>query len=273
MAQTDHVICQQLCLIDGFLHSLIQLLTIVAAQNIIDVALLALVHEVSRSGLGEGLGRGDAHKCDHAAADGKVLDIRQNAIAQRQIDPVAGEVREICLSHRLFCTGHAVVEFMVAGRSNIIACGIHQLDDRGTFVHGTISSALNMVACVHQQNVLACILIALFQGGNSGIGQFRRLFVDVGVDIVGVKNGDVLHAAREAGRCSGSTKAHGSNGCGDACGLHKAAAGDKLFHEKRPPLRTFLFSSGVQIQPDTCCIKHNIYAAQEQAKTTQFIQI
>ena len=130
-----------------------------------------------------------------------------------------------------------------------------------------------MVACVHQQNVLACILIALFQGGNSGIGQFRRLFVDVGVDIVGVKNGDVLHAAREAGRCSGSTKAHGSNGCGDACGLHKAAAGDKLFHRKRPPLRTFLFSSGVQIQPDTCCIKHNIYAAQEQAEMTQFIQI
>ena len=67
---------------------------------------------------------------------------------------------------------------MVAGRSDIIACGVHQLDDGSTLVHGTVSSALNMVACVHQQNVLACILIALFQGGNSGIGQFRRLFVN-----------------------------------------------------------------------------------------------
>ncbi len=75
MAQTDHIVSQNLGLINGLLHSLVQLLAVVTAQNIIDIAALALIHEVSRSRLGEGLGRGDAHKCDHAAADGEVFDI------------------------------------------------------------------------------------------------------------------------------------------------------------------------------------------------------
>lgn len=52
---------------------------------------------------------------------------------------------------------------MVAGRSNIVASGVHQLDDRGTFVHGTICGTLNMVARIYQQDIFACILIALFK--------------------------------------------------------------------------------------------------------------
>ena len=41
-AQTDHVVSQNLGLINGLLHSLVQLLAVVTAQNIIDIAALAL---------------------------------------------------------------------------------------------------------------------------------------------------------------------------------------------------------------------------------------
>ena len=121
---------------------------------------------------------------------------------------------------------------MVAGSCNIVASGVHQLDDGCTFVHGTICGTLNMVARIYQQDIFACILIALFQSCDGSIGQFRRFFVDVSMNIVGVQDRNVLKAAGVTCRRSGCAQTHGSNGCGDTCGFQEAAAGDKLFHGK-----------------------------------------
>ena len=89
-----------------------------------------------------------------------------------------------------------------------------------------------MVAGVYQQDVLAVVLIALFQSSNGGVGQLRALLVNVGVDIVGVQNGNVLHIAGPAGRRSGCAQCHGGSGGGHTGSLHKAAAGDKIFHRE-----------------------------------------
>jgi len=231
MAKTNDVIGKRLCPINGILHRTIQFFAVVTAQNIIDIEALARIHKVSRGGFGEGLRRRHTDKGDGSAANAEIFGVRQNTGAQRLIDPVAGEVRIIRFLHHLACALHAIVKFMVARGGNIVARGIHQLDNGFALIHRAISGALNMVACVHQQDIFALVLIALFQRGNGSVGQLRALLVDVGMDIVGVQDGDVLNAA-EACRCSRRAQTDGGScGC-DTCCLEKAAAGDKLFHGK-----------------------------------------
>ena len=87
MAQTDDgVSAPELSLVDGFLNGIVELLAILAAQNVIDVPGLGIVHKVGRGGLGEGLGGGHAHKGDLAAAHKEELDAGQNVEAGAQID-------------------------------------------------------------------------------------------------------------------------------------------------------------------------------------------
>ena len=72
---------------------------------------------------------------------------------------------------------------MVAQGGQVIAGGVHQLDDGGPLVHPAVGGALDVVPGVHQQGVLQGVLI----GGHQGIGQ---VLVDIGVDVVGVEDGD-----------------------------------------------------------------------------------
>src|SRR5699024_376820 len=53
---------------------------------------------------------------------------------------------------------HAVVELVVAQSGQVIAGGVHQLDDGGALVHGAIGGALDVVAGVQQQDVHAGVL-------------------------------------------------------------------------------------------------------------------
>ena len=57
-----------------------------------------------------------------------------------------------------------------------------------------------MVACVHQQDGLALIDVALLQGGDGGIGQLGGLVINVGVYVVGVQDGDGGVLARQPAR-------------------------------------------------------------------------
>lgn len=76
---------------------------------------------------------------------------------------------------------------MVARRGQIIACLIHQPDNGGAIVHGAVCRALDMVASIHQQHILALLLIALLEGCDGSIGQLRGFVIDVSMDIVGIR--------------------------------------------------------------------------------------
>ena len=121
---------------------------------------------------------------------------------------------------------------MVARSGGIIASGVHQLDDGSTLVHGTIGSALHMVAGIHQQDLFAGVLVALLQGSDGSIGQLRCLFVDVGMHIVGVQNGDLRLFTGPAGGRSRCAHRHGDCSGGDTGCFQEVTAGDKMFHGK-----------------------------------------
>ena len=89
-----------------------------------------------------------------------------------------------------------------------------------------------MVTGVHQQDLFACVLIALLQGGNGRIGELRGLLVDVSVHVVGVQDGDLGFFTGPAGRRSRGPDGHGGGSGGDTGGLQEIAAGDKMFHGK-----------------------------------------
>ena len=237
MAQTNDVgRTQQLCLVDGLLDGLVQLLAVVAAEDVIDVLGLAGVHEVGRGGLGKGLRGGNAYKCDARAADGEDLDAGQHLQAGAQVHPVAGNIGEGGFLHGCLCAGHAVVELMVAGGGQVVTGLAHQLDDGLAVIHGAIGRALDVIAGVHQQDVLASVHIALLQCSDAGIGQFGGFLVDVGVHIVGVENGNSRLFAQEAiglfGRCGGCAEGDCGQCSGSSSSLEEAAAGNELFHRK-----------------------------------------
>ena len=108
---------------------------------------------------------------------------------------------------------------MVAGGGDIVTGSVHQLDDGSTLVHGAVGGALHMVACIHQQHILAGVLIALLQVGNGSVGQLGALLVDVGMDIVGVQDGNVRLVTIPAGRCGRRTDSHGCSGSGHTSSL------------------------------------------------------
>ena len=232
VAQADDHIGQALRLVNGLLHGAVELLAVLAAQDVVDVLGLGLVHEVGRGGLGKRLGRGDAHKGNAHTTAHEHLDFRQHPQIGAQVHPVAGQVREVGIPHELFGTVQAIVELMVAGGGNIVTGGVHQLNDGSALVHGAVSGALHMVTGVHQQDLFACVLIALLQGGNGRIGELRGLLVDVSVHVVGVQDGDLGFFTGPAGRRSRGPDSHGGGSGGDTGGLQEIAAGDKMFHGK-----------------------------------------
>ncbi len=115
MAQTDDHVCQKLCLINGLLHGIVELLAVLAAQNVVDVLALCLVHKVGRGGLGEGLGGGHAHKGDRSAAAHEQLDGGQDAEGRCADLPSCRRGTGSRLPEHSLGTGHAVVELVVAG--------------------------------------------------------------------------------------------------------------------------------------------------------------
>ena len=136
MTQTDNVICAHLtCLVDGLLDCVVELPAVVTAQNIVNITGLACVHEVSRGGLGKAFGGRHTNKSDPFALDAEHLVSRQNAQVGAHIDPVAGNIREVCLFDDSLCACHAIVELMVAGRCQIVASLVHQLDDGCAVIH------------------------------------------------------------------------------------------------------------------------------------------
>ena len=219
VAQADDKVGVQPCLVDGLLDGVVELLAVVAAVDAVDVLVLAGVHEVGGGGLGDGLGGGHTDEGQDAAAAEEVLDGGQHLFAGAQVLEVAADVGEVGLFvDDLQDAVHAVVELVVAQSGQVIAGGVHQLDDGGALVHGAIGGALDVVAGVQQQDVHAGVLVALLEGLDGGVGQLRSLVVDVGVYVVGVQDGDGVFFRRDRGiEQAVRTDGGGGNAQGGGC--------------------------------------------------------
>ena len=184
--------------VDGLLHIGVQRCAVGAAGNAVDVVAVFIL-EVSRGGLGEGFGGGNAD-------DGYLLAAHfKNLVAVQHILPsdsggfvveVAGEVGEACPAPEVLAALHAVVKLVVTQGSRIIACCIHKVYDGLALVHGAVGGALGVVARIHQQDIFILGFHFCFQRRH---GIVAHIPIDVGMHIVGVKDDDVL---RVGSRCS-----------------------------------------------------------------------
>ena len=173
------------------LHGSVQRSAVLTAGDAVDVV-ACLVLEVLRGGLGEGFRRGDTDNGDLLAADLEELVSIENAVARDAVllmIEVCGQVRIISHVDQLERTVHAVVELVVAEGRGIVAGGVHQLNDGLALVHRAVSSALHMVARVEQEDAGSNGSGLRLQVGDVVIGQ---LAVDVGVDVVGVVDDDLI---------------------------------------------------------------------------------
>ena len=110
---------------------------------------------------------------------------------------IAGNIGDLALGHHFERTGHAIVEFVVADGRQIVTGSLHQLDDRSSLIHGTVSGTLNVVTGVDQQDILEAVLIGRDRGILDILGH-------VGMDIVTVKHCNVAHRGfGSRGRCRG----------------------------------------------------------------------
>ena len=210
--------------VDGLLDRGVQSGAVLAAGDAVDVVTLGVL-EVGRGGFGEGFGGGDADDGYLFAAQLKHLVGVQHVLAGDAVllvEEVAGDIGEAGPLDQLHAAVHAVVKLMVAQRGQVIARGVHQLDNGLALVHGAVGGALDMVAGIHQQDALALGGQLLLQSGNGGIAQ--RL-VDVSVHIVGVKDDNLAGCGRGLGGLLRGGDRHGRGGDvfgggGDAQGKH-----------------------------------------------------
>ena len=190
VAQSDDVVSLLGGGVDGLLHGGIEGGAVLAGGDAVDVLAIRIL-EVGGGGLGEGLRRGDAHEGHLGAVHVEDLVALQHGItgdAVLLMVEVAGDVGELGLLDGGQGAGHAVVELVVAQGGDVIARGVHQLNDGLALVHAAVGGALDVVTGIHQQDLLASLLVVLLHGGD---GRVAEGFVDVGVDVVGVDHRDL----------------------------------------------------------------------------------
>ena len=190
VAQSDDVVGLLGGGVDGLLHGGIKGGAVIARSDAVDVLAIGVL-EVSGGGLGEGLRRGDAHEGHLGSVHVEDLVAVQHGVADNAVllmVEVAGNIGETGFLHGSQGSRHAIVELMVAQGGDVIARGVHQLNDGLALVHAAVSGSLDVISGIHQQDLLAGLLVVLLHGGNGCVAEG---FVDIGVDIVGVEHRDL----------------------------------------------------------------------------------
>ena len=147
--------------------------------------LARLVLEVDRRGLGQRLGRANAH-------DGHLLAVRlkdlvgvqhgSGGLAVHVVHEVRRHVGIVGFLHVREEARHGVVELVVAGHRHVIAHEVHDVDDVSAFAQGADGAALHVVARVNQNDRVALGLQALLQIGKARVAP---AVLDAAVHIVG----------------------------------------------------------------------------------------
>ena len=155
------------------------------------------------------------------AADFEDLDSVENGLAHNAVFfviEVCGNIGILSPLDDIQGTFHAVVKLVVAEGCQIVTCGVHQLDNGCALIHRTESGTLNSITGVDEENIAV------------GLGEFglhtcddviAEDAVDIGVNVVGVKNGNSfffglcgLSRSCRLGGCCGFSR---SGGLGGGC--------------------------------------------------------
>ena len=218
----DHVGAGILCLVNGFLHGIVQRLAVLAAGDIIDVGSVFIL-EGGGNNVVEGLRSGDAHKGDGLFAKSEQGVRLQHGAAPDailQMTEIAGDIGVVRPFRDVHAAVHAIVKLVVAQSCQVIAGGVHQFDDGLAAVHGAVGRALDMVAGVHQKDVFILGLQLILQRRDHIVA---HVTVDVRVYIVGVQDHSVLGL--------GGVLCHGGRGKGE--GHHRGHQHSKQSSHRR----------------------------------------
>ena len=98
---------------------------------------------------------------------------------------------------------------MVAHGGDIVAHGVHQLDVRLAGGHGAHRLALNGVAVVHQQHMIACVFVRVPYHGQTGVAEVA---LNAAMHVTGEEHHHVLLEQRRVFFCqSTDAQQHGQS--------------------------------------------------------------
>ena len=163
--------------VDGGLDGVVHALAAFVLEEAVD-KLAVLILKVLRRGGGQGLGRGHADESDLRAAEltDHIGLEDQFALAVE----VAADVVELGLLGQRKELIHAVVEFVVAGDGDAVAHLVHQIEQGLAFGHGADRLALDVVAVVDEDDVVALGGQIVADLGKAGVAE---ALVDAAVNV------------------------------------------------------------------------------------------
>ena len=219
MCQNDHILR---ALRSGVIHRLLYRVVNGLAGIILQEAvneLSVFILEIGRCGTGQRLRRSHADKAK--LLPGQLADHIGLEDQLALVVEVAADIRKVCLFRQLEETLHAVVKLMVAGDGDAVAHVVHQFDQRVALGHRTDRLALDVVAVVHENDVVALgdqIVADLLQSG------IAEALVDAAVDIAGIEDDDIAVFLRL--RFRGSFRLR--RGSGRLCGRRRRLGRGRL---------------------------------------------
>ena len=180
------------------LHGAVHALAALVLEEAVD-ELAVFILEVARRGGGQRLRGGHAHEGDLQPvqlADHIGLEHQLAALVEVAADVV--EVRPLSQGEELF---HAVVEFVVAGDGDAVSHLVHQVDRDLALGHGAEGLALNVVAVVDKDDLVAGgdeIVTDLLQSG------VAEALIDAAVHVAGKEDHDVCASLSPLGEGGGA---------------------------------------------------------------------
>ena len=192
--------------VHGLLHRVVQALAGLVLEEAVDEVAVFIL-EVLGGGGGQGLGSADAHEGDLHAVE--FLDNIRSELQFAALVEVAADIGEIGHLGQFEEALHAVVELMVAHGGDIVAHGVHQLDVRFAGGHGPDRFALNGVAVVHQQHMIASVFVRVPYHGQTGVAEVA---LNAAMHVTGEEHHHVLLEQRRVFFCqSTDAQQHGQS--------------------------------------------------------------
>ena len=187
MTQGNHIRCPLLpgrihCTLNGSVELFAGL---ILHEAIDEVAVFVL--EILGRGGGDGLGSGDTHK-----GDLHTIEFLHEIGGKHQLAvliEVGADVGEAGFFRQLQEPIHTVVKLMVAGDGQVVAHGVHQVNERLAGGHGADGLSLDGIAVVHQNHIVASLFHALTDGRKPGIAE---PLVNAAVYVAGKENHHIL---------------------------------------------------------------------------------
>ena len=190
--------------IDSELDIIVKGLTVISAgDTVAKVAVFIL--KIGRCGLYNGFRCGNSDESHDFLAEMIGLKGFQKVFTPNAVllmVEIAGKIGKFRFPRTFQEDIHAVVKFVVSRRCQIIACFVHQLEDRSALIHRTKSGSLQVIPRVHKQDISVLLLQILFQGTD---GIETQGTVNIRMGVIGVQNHNIIGFFR-VGRGDGNAQ-------------------------------------------------------------------